>query len=79
MKLKRENRKHKYLVGYRGEKQVAYDMMTEKFIRHYVEPLTLYQARRAVKHLASDDVDRIVYELVPAEITSTRKPKKKSQ
>jgi hypothetical protein len=71
--MKHDTRRHKYLVGYRGEGDAAYDMKRVKHSRHYAEPLTLFRAKQAVKELRSYDVDRVIYELVPV-IILRKKP-----
>jgi len=39
-----KEKKHKYLVGYRGESQVLYGKNAEKGTSQYAQPMTLNQA-----------------------------------
>ena len=64
---KEKKRKHRFLVGFVGDGQVVYDMRdnTTKGKR-WVEPLTLLQAKRALKKLNKARGDKYaIYEVVP--------------
>jgi hypothetical protein len=71
---KERQRKHRYLVGFVGEGNVFYDMRRHQQIgRAYVEPLTLVQAKRALKELDRESGKHAIYEVVPVAIFVRRK------
>ena len=69
--MKRDLRKHKYLVGYTGEKQVGYSF--ENKDRIYLELRTLHHTNSDIKQLLCDDAERAIYELVPIKIIKAKK------
>lgn len=62
-------KKYNYLVGYAGENQCVYgqDVYDDKFetkVASFTRPMTILQAKRALKQLSSK-TKKVVYELVP--------------
>jgi hypothetical protein len=68
-----KERKHNYVVGFVGEKQVVYgkDRKTELHLNpgsfQWAEPMTLLQARRALKSLVGSGSKVAIYKLIPVE------------
>lgn len=64
---KKDKTKHKYLVGFIGDKQVVYgkDQYSDTYksdIAAYTKPMTLLQAKRQLKSLSGE---KTIYELRP--------------
>jgi hypothetical protein len=64
-KPQKETRKRNYLVGYRGERQVAYGKSKNGRV-DWAEPMTLNQARKYAKSQMMN-TKCFIYELVPVE------------
>jgi hypothetical protein len=58
-------RKHKYLVGYRPEGNVAYGRIIKGHDVQYAEPMTRTQARRELAKMPCKG--GVIFELVPVE------------
>lgn len=56
--------KHEYLVGYEGDNQCRYGKDSTRSDSNWVDPMTLWQAKRYVKRLDQNDKPRI-FRLVP--------------
>lgn len=62
-------KKYNYLVGYVGENQCVYgqDVYNDKFrtkVASFTQPMTIPQAKRAIKRL-STKTKKVIYKLVP--------------
>ena len=63
---KRKPNKHRFLIGYIRDGNCVYDMEENEIKgRRWVNPLTLFQAKRIIKKLSSTECRKVIFELKP--------------
>lgn len=75
--MKKAKNKYKYVVGYPGDNQCVYgkeiiEIKPNADIKRWATPMTLYQAKRALKRLRSFD-EGLIFELVAVNPTKEEK------
>ncbi len=70
-------RKHRFVVGYPGDRQVTYGKDVHK-LPSWIEPMTMFDAKRRLKKLYPySRNDAIIFEIVPTKIRFTAKDREK--